>query len=132
MRKDIAVAGTKDETASELERALPNPMLPVASGTRPLTSGAVITAEHMQQIGRFEADSVIGEAFLIDQKRKIDLRLFAKQLRVIDIAKSNGCQSCGGSLKMLLVLAQLRDVLTAKDSTVMPQEDQYGRTAFPK
>jgi hypothetical protein len=31
----------------------------------------------------------------------------------------------------LLAFAQLRDVLAAKDSSIMPKEDDYGGTAGP-
>jgi hypothetical protein len=34
--------------------------------------------------------------------------------------------------KSLFIGAQLRDMLAAKDSTVMPQEDEYGRLPQPQ
>jgi hypothetical protein len=132
MRIEIAIAGTEHEAATELERILSEPMLAVAAGARPLTRGAVVASEHVEQIARFKAGSIIGDAFFIDQQRKIDLRLFAKQPRVINIAKADGCQPCAGCLKFLLVLAQLRDMLTAEDSAVVPKENQYGWAVLPK
>lgn len=48
------------------------------------------------------------------------------------ISQTNGCERGSCIPDFPLMFAQLRDVLTAEDSTVMPKKDQYGWTVFPK
>jgi hypothetical protein len=47
------------------------------------------------------------------------------------LAKSNRGQRCSGTPEVVLVFAQLRDVLAAKDSAIMPKEDDHGGTVLP-
>jgi hypothetical protein len=132
MRINVPVSGTENETASELKRILAQPMLLVTGGARPLACGGVVAAEQMQQIRGFQAGSFIGCAMFIDQKGKIDARFFAEEPGVIRIAESDGGQPRAGCLKFLLSLAQLRDMLTAEDSTVMAKKNNDGGATLPK
>jgi hypothetical protein len=47
------------------------------------------------------------------------------------IAESNRSQRGSGAPEVVLVFAQLRDVLAAKDSAIMPKEDHHGGTILP-
>ena len=48
------------------------------------------------------------------------------------IAQAHGGQTCSLLLERRFVFAQPRDVLTAEDSSIVTQEDEDGRTSFPK
>jgi hypothetical protein len=48
------------------------------------------------------------------------------------IAESNRGQRCSGAPEVVLVFAQLRDVLAAKDSAIMPKEDNHCGTVLPQ
>jgi hypothetical protein len=64
-------------------------------------------------------------AFLIDKQRKRDSGLFAEELGVVPIAQSN-CRDAGSSApEFCLVFAQLRDVLAAEDSAIVPQKSHH-------
>lgn len=69
---------------------------------------------------------------LVNQQRKSDAGLVTKSPRVRQIAQSNGGQPCSLVRKRLLMIAQLRDVLSAENSAVMPKEDDYRGPGFPQ
>jgi hypothetical protein len=47
------------------------------------------------------------------------------------IAESNCCQRGSGAPEIVLMFAQLRDVLAAKDSAIMTKENDHGGTVLP-
>jgi hypothetical protein len=57
--------------------------------------------------------------------------LFAESTRVLRISQPDGREVGAGSAKGLFLIAQLRDVLATKDSSVVPEEDQHRRSRFP-
>ena len=78
MCEDVAVPRTEDETPSELEGILPEPMLLVPGGPGSGTRLGVVAPQHMEQIRRFQFGGPIGDALFIDKEREIDARFFAK------------------------------------------------------
>ncbi len=54
-----------------------------------------------------------------------------KNLAYCEVAQANGCQGGAFFAELVFVFAQLRDVLSAEDSTIMPQEHHHGRTRTP-
>lgn len=52
--------------------------------------------------------------------------------RILLVPKTHGGEACAGLLEAALVLAQLRDVLPAEDSTVVPKENDHGLGSFPE
>ncbi len=75
---------------------------------------------------------MVGDPFAIDQQRKRDAGLLAKPAGIVHVAQSDRRQPGSGLLEFGFVFAQLRDMLAAEDSTVMPQKDDYGGTALPQ
>lgn len=123
MDKAIDITGSKHKAAAELEWIFSQPMLAHTNGFGALAGARVIRAEEMQQVGFFEFDSAIGFTLVIDQQGKGDAGLFAKVASVTDIAQADRDKLCAFLLELLLVFAQLRDVLTAEDSTPVSQEN---------
>ena len=68
------------------------------------------------------AREAVRPALLVDQEGECDPGLLAERARVLAVAEPDRRQPGARSAEGLLVLAQLRDVLPAEDSTVMPQE----------
>jgi hypothetical protein len=64
-------------------------------------------------------------AFLIDKQRKRDSGLFPEELGVVRIAQSNRRDAGSSVPEFCLVFAQLRDVLTAENSAVVPQKSHH-------
>lgn len=128
----IRIARAEDEAAAELKRVLAQAVLAKAGGVGAFASGFVFAPENMQQVSAAQAGSTIGLAFRIHQERKCDVRLFAKDARVVRVAQADG-----GDLRVFpaegrFVFAQLRDVLAAEHSTVVPQENEHGGIRGPQ
>jgi hypothetical protein len=114
-----------------LEGVLPKLVLRIAGPSGPGSRFGVVAPEDVKQISRFQGRGFVGFPFSIDQQWKRDTGLITKEAGVMNIAESNRCQRGSGTPEVILVLAQLRDVLAAKDSAVMPKEDDYGGTVLP-
>ncbi len=65
----------------------------------------------------------IGCATLVYQEWKRDAGLFTKQTSVVAIPQTDGCQVRARFFELGLMVTQLRDVLTAEDSTEMAEKD---------
>ena len=64
----------------------------------------------------------------VNQKRKFDTCLITECARVALITQAHRSQMCSGIFEGIFLLAQLRDMLAAEDSTIVPEEHQdYGR-----
>lgn len=124
MGKSVYISRPEDEATTELKRIRPQFLLMMSTGPCTLSCCGVVLAKKVQKVGRFQLRSVIGLAPFVDEKRKGDACFFAKQPRVIAVAQTNRGQYGSLVSKRLLVLAQLRDVLTAKNSAVVPEEYQ--------
>jgi hypothetical protein len=128
----IDVTGTKNETPAELERVPAGPKLPVSTSLGALPCLGVITAQQVQKIRFPQARRAIRRALIVYQKRERDAGLFAEQAGVVGIAQAHRRQVRSFFFEGLLVLAQLRDMLAAEDSSVVPQENQHGVLTLPK
>src|SRR5205085_11811589 len=85
----------------------------------------VVFAEQVKKAGFLEFESAIGLAALVDQQGKLDSCLFAEGFCILHISESYSRQVCSLAPECLFMLAQLRNVLAAEDSTVMAQENQH-------
>jgi hypothetical protein len=131
MRVEIDVAGTENETSAELKRIRAQAMLPMAGRRRPRPGFRVVTSKEMQQVRRLEAGRAIREPLRIYQQRKRDSSLLAKEAGVAGVAKTDGGEIGALGTEFVFMIAQLRNMLAAKDSTVMAQEHDNGGSAFP-
>jgi len=131
MRVEIDVAGTEDETAAELKRIRAQAMLPMAGGGRARPRFGIVTSKKMQQVRRLEAGRAIREPIRIYQQRERDSGLLAEEAGVACVAKTDGGEIGALGPEFFFMVAQLRNMLAAKDSTVMAQEHDNGGTAFP-
>ena len=86
----------------------------------------------MEDIGGFETGCLVGQAFLVNEQRKVDSGLFTKESGVICVSQTNSGQRCTRVSEFVFVFAQLRDVLTAEDSSVVTKENNHSRTSFPE
>jgi hypothetical protein len=130
--KTIHVAGAENKAATQLKGIFPQFVLMMTCGQRASSARGVIFAQKMQQVRRYEARNSISPALLVDQQRKRDAGLFAERARIMTITQSDGGKRSTFLAEGLLAFAQLRDVLAAKDSSVVPQEYDYGGTAGPQ
>ena len=68
----------------------------------------------------------------VDEQREVDVGFFAKDAGVVSIAETDGCERSTVVLEGLLMLAQLRDVLAAKDSAIVAEKDDHGGFFLPQ
>jgi len=115
-----------------LERVLAQLVLRMARGAGSAAAHCVVSAKHMHQTGRPEPSGSIGFPPLVDQEREGDAGVVAKRPRVQAISESDRRQHCTFFAEHLLVVTQLRDVLTAEDSPIVAQEHQHRRSAGPQ
>jgi len=68
----------------------------------------------------------------VNQEGKHDTGLLAKEAGIIQVAQADGRQCGSRFLELVFVLAQLRDVLAAEDSTVVAQEHDDAWACLPQ
>jgi hypothetical protein len=107
-------------------------VLAKSSGARSLSRSHVVLAHEMQQIRFAKLRDAVSLARFIDQQRKRDAGVLAKNPRVISVAQSDGCKRRAFVLEFLMMFAQLRDVLSAENSSIVPQENDHRRLAGPQ
>jgi len=107
-------------------------MLPEPCRFRTRSGLGVFAKENVKQIPRFQFRGLVRDPLGIHQQRKRYPRFLAKDLRISQVAKPDSRKSSPCPPKLLLVLAQLRDMLAAENSTIMAQEHQHPRPLFPQ
>jgi hypothetical protein len=132
VREAIHFARPKYKTSAKLKRVLPQLYLPMPRGASPFARIRIIGPKKVQQVGVAKFRDAIGLPLLVDQQRKGDARFLAKQTRIVPVAQSDGRQRGSFVPEGLLVFAQLRDMLAAKDSSIMPQKNDHGWLAGPQ
>lgn len=79
-----------------------------------------------------QAKSFVSFAFVVDEKRELDASFFAEELGIAGIAQPDDSEVSAFLLELGFEFAQLRDVLSAKDSTVVAKEDHDGGSTLPQ
>ena len=132
MREAVDITWAENKTTAQLKWILPQLDLPVPRGAGSLARFHIIGPKKMQQVGVAKFRHLVGLPLLVDQQRKRNARLLAEQTRIIAVSQSNGRQRGSFVPESLLVFAQLRDMLAAKNSSIMPQKNDHGRLAGPQ
>jgi hypothetical protein len=130
--EDILVAGREYETTTELERVRSDTSLSMSCGLGSRTSQGVVRAEQMKDVGTAQSRFAICFALLVNEQREADAGVLAKHLRVLPVAEANRGNRRSLFLKLFLMCAQLRYMLAAKDSAVVPEKDEHNRFLVPK
>jgi hypothetical protein len=107
-------------------------VLMMTCGPGAFAARSVITTKKMQKVCRAESGGTVGAALFIDQQGERDAGFLAEDARVMTISQSDGGQAGSLVSEGLLAFAQLRDVLAAEDSSIVPKEDDYGGGRSPK
>lgn len=107
-------------------------MLFVSTGLCPLAGLQVVFAQKVEQGSVAQPNSFIGLAFVIDEKRKLDASFLAEESGIAGIAQSDDSQMSAFLLELGFEFAQLRDVLSAENSTVMTKKDHDCRSSLPQ
>ena len=128
----VHIARSEDKAPAELKRVPAQAVLAVPGGSCAVSRGFVFGPKHVENIGAAQARGPVSQPVLVYQKREIDAGLFPKEPRVGPITQPYCGQIRTPLPERLLPFAQLRDMLPAEESPIVPEEDHDGRLAFPK
>lgn len=107
-------------------------MLAVTRGVGAFARDSVAATQQMKQVSALQFGSAVGGALRINQKRKRDAGLFAEETRVAEIAHADRREIRSTRIDFGLMLAQLRDVLAAENSSVVAKKDDHRRAVGPE
>jgi hypothetical protein len=132
VRKKIDVAWAKNKTSAELKWIFPEFVLMMARFMRSLACFRIVAAQEMKKIGGLQLCGAIGLTLFVNQEGKSDPGLLAKLPGINGVTEANCGENCAFVAEGLFVFAQLRDVLAAKDSAVVAQENNDGSFFVPQ
>src|SRR5579864_843547 len=132
VHEEIFVPGRKHKAAAELQRIFSQAMLFVSCGFCSLARLQIVFAQKVQQGSVSQAHSLVRFALVINEKRELNAGFLAEELGIAGIAQSNNSQMSAFLLELGFKFAQLRDMLSAEDSTVMAKEDHHSRCGLPQ
>ena len=132
MGKAVQVAWPEYEAPAQLKRVPAQSVLRLAGCFGPRAGAKVVFPQKVHEIRRRQLQSLIGFTRFVHQQGKGDAGLFTEGPGISAVAKANGGQSGSTFAKCRFATAQLRDVLAAEDSTVVPQEHDDGGLAQPE
>jgi len=132
MPESIHITRPKHKAPAQLKRILPQLMLLVSRGLCPVSRHKIVFLQYVKNIRRLQFQRVIRFLLLINQKRKRNPRLLPEYFCVLRISQTYCRQRRSFRSKLLFVRAQLRDVLPAENSTVMPQKHHHRRLRRPQ
>jgi hypothetical protein len=106
-------------------------MLMMACCARAFSRYGIFAPQEMQEVRGLQFRSAISLAGFIHQQREGDARFFTEQPSVIAVAQPHSGKRRTLIPERSLMFAQLRDVLAAKDSSVVAEKNQRGRLRVP-
>jgi hypothetical protein len=128
----IHASRAEHKAATELERIRTSTVLPVTATPSSFPGLSIFAPEKMKHVGGSKADGTIGLPVFVDQQRKCDGGVLAKDARVIAVTQTYRCQVGSVPVKFRLIFAQLRDVLAAENSSVVTKKDNHRRPLLPQ
>lgn len=127
----IDIPGAKNEAAPQLKRMQSQLVLTVAGSTGLLAALKIIATKNVKQVADAQVGDGIGLAMFVDKQGKVDSRFFLENTGIMAVAKADGREGSPFVEKRLLLFAQLRDVLTAKNSSIVAKKNEDRRLALP-
>ena len=115
-----------------MQRIFSQFVLAMSSSLGAFTGKRIVLAKKMEERGFLQAESAIGFALLVNQERKRNSRFFAKSAGIVRVTEADRGEPSAFGFEFWFILAQLRDVLTAEDSTIVSQKHNHGRTIGPQ
>lgn len=131
MGEAVNIARPENKTSAQLEWIPAELVLRVPCGFGASAGLGIVPSQQVKQVCVFEFHRGIGFAFFVNEQGKGDARFFAKSTSINAIPEPYSGHVGSAVPEGLIVRAQLRDVFTAEDSTVMAQENHNCRLADP-
>ena len=131
MRQAVYISGAENKTAAKLQGIFSQFVLTMSPGLGAFTCERIVLAKKMEQRCFLQAEGSVCLALLVNQERKGDPRFFAKGPSIARVTEADRGESGAFGFDFRFVLAQLRDVLAAEDSTPVAKKHNHGRTIGP-
>ena len=132
MGEHIPVAWSKDKAGAQLKGVLAQFVLAVTGGLGLLGGGEVVPPEEVEEVGLPEIRDLVSATLFIDQQGEGDPCLVAKEPSVVGVPKTDCGEAGTGFLDLRLMIAQLRDMPAAEDSSIVAQENEHRGSFFPQ
>jgi len=132
MGEAIDISWCEDEAAAELKGIHPKLVLMMPGRPGAIAALEIVAASHVQQIRRAQISDGISLAILVNEQGKSDSRFFAENPCIVAVAQADGSEGSALIQEGLLVFAQLRDVLAAKNSAIVAEKNDDCRLALPQ
>jgi hypothetical protein len=127
----IAIVRGEHEASSQLKRILAELVLAMSILLGSSAGGHVIRAKDLEEVAHPQSGDAIRNAFFINEQRKGDASLLPEESAIVLVTQPDGGDAGSLLTKFRLVLAQLRDMLAAEDSTIVPQKNHNSRRFGP-
>lgn len=131
MGEAVKITRSEDKTSAQLEWIPPELVLRVPGSFGAGAGLGIVASQKVKQVCAFQFHRGVGFALFVNEQGKGDARFFAERTSVNAIPEPYGGQVGPAVPEGLIVCAQLRDVFSAEDSTVMAQEDDDCGLADP-
>lgn len=132
MGEAIDVPWAKNETAAKLKGIQPKCVLTMPGRAGTIAALEIVAPKYVKHIGDAQVGKIVGLALFVNEQGEVDSRLFLENTRIVAVAEADCCEGSPFVEESLLVLAQLRDMLAAKNSPIVAKEDDDSRIAFPQ
>ena len=86
----------------------------------------------MKQIGYAQVCDLVGLALFVNEQGEVDCGFVPEDARIVAVAEADGREGSTFVQEGLLVFAQLRDVLAAKNSSIVAKKHDDGRLPLPQ
>ena len=132
MSEHIPVTWSKDKAGTQLKGILAQFVLTVAGGRGLLAGGEIVPPEEVKKVGLLEVRDLVSTTLFIDQQGEGDPCLVAKEPSVVEVPKTDCGEAGTGVPNFRAVIAQLRDLLAAEDSSIVAQKNEHRGSFVPQ
>jgi hypothetical protein len=92
---------------------------------------SVVAPKQMQDAANLKLCCPVSNPLIVHEQREVDARFFAEETCVAEIAQTYSRELSSRASEFALMIAQLRDVLPAEDSSVMTKKNRNSGTPLP-
>lgn len=121
----VAIAGREYEAPPQLKRIVAQLVLAMATRAGALAGCHIIATKYVEQVPDSQSGGTISNTLFIDEQRKRDAGFLPEEAGVVLVPQPDCRNARSFAVEFRLVLAQLRDVLAAEDSAIVPQKDHH-------
>jgi hypothetical protein len=132
VREAVDVGRRENKTPAELKGILAKFVLTMPARLRAIAALEIVASGQVQQISGTQVGDGVSLALFVDQQGNRYSGFFAENPCIVSVAKADGGKRRALVQKGLLVFAQLRDLLAAKNSAIVPQKNNDGRLVLPQ